>query len=225
MKIIKQFPNFLTLMNLSSGMLGIIFVLKGDPVTGIYLVFIAGLFDFLDGFAARFLNATSEIGKSLDSLADVISFGVLPGILAYHVLDTGSNKLPDFMAFTGMLIPFFSAIRLAVFHNDPEQKYNFRGLPTPANAIWVVSALFVYLSLENPSIIYTTGIIIIILSGCFLMVSRLKMFSLKINPKNKKEIWKTGTFILLSAILIILLGMGGVFLAIVVYIGFSAVSR
>jgi CDP-diacylglycerol--serine O-phosphatidyltransferase len=147
MNPVKHLPNFLTCLNLLSGCLAVIFVVEGDPLTAAYLVIAAAIFDFFDGFAARLLNASSPIGGDLDSLADMVTFGVVPGLMLLHYLeeDTGwsFDALGSFIEHPLLMIPFlvpvFSALRLAKFNVDTRQTDSFRGLPTPASAIWVIS--------------------------------------------------------------------------------------
>ena len=134
-------------MNLLSGCLAVIFVVEGDPLTAAYLVLAAALFDFLDGFMARLLNASSPIGGDLDSLADMVTFGVVPGLMLLHYLEESTGwvleGLGSFLEHPLLLVPFavpvFSALRLAKFNVDTRQTDSFRGLPTPASALWVVS--------------------------------------------------------------------------------------
>lgn len=222
----KNIPNLITLLNLISGFMGLIFLLKGQFYIAIYLVFLAGLFDFLDGLAARSLNAYSDIGKSLDSLADIVSFGVLPGLIVFYSLV--GNPFPikilnEALPYIAFFIPAFSAVRLAVFNNDPGQKNSFRGLPTPANAFLLVSASFIYSQLTTISIIHTSFFLIVIIAGCNLMVSGLKMFSFKYEAGEKRGMLRNLIFILIATLFIVMLGMEGVFLSIVLYILISIV--
>src|SRR5688572_11886920 len=112
----RHLPNFLTCCNLICGCLGIVFVLEARDIPAAYLVWLAGLFDFFDGFAARMLKVSSPIGKELDSLADVVSFGILPSVVMYKMLSdsTDSAVIP----YAGFMIAVFSALRLAIFNVD-----------------------------------------------------------------------------------------------------------
>lgn len=155
-------PNIITLMNLLCGCLAIVFAFNGDLVWSAYLVGIAAVLDFLDGFVARALKQYSAIGKDLDSLADMVTFGVVPGIVMFQMMrnafemhdvklnDTfgywGADRMAhhlDLMnypaAFVAFLIPLFSALRLAKFNNDTRQSDSFIGVPTPANSILICS--------------------------------------------------------------------------------------
>ena len=158
----KNIPNFITCLNLLCGCIGIVFAFEGNLVWSAYMVGIAAVLDFLDGFAARILKVHSEIGKQLDSLADMVSFGVLPGVVMFNLLQQSfyyelfleywkvplPNKFNDiwydttrvnYIPYIAFLIPVFSAIRLAKFNIDTRQTNSFIGLPTPANSIFICS--------------------------------------------------------------------------------------
>lgn len=132
MSVKKHIPNAITSMNLLSGVLGVIAALEGHVETGFLLMLAAGGFDFLDGFAARLLRVTSEIGKELDSLSDLLSFGVLPAVMMYEVMAMGGIGWPRFLV---LVLPVFSGLRLAKFNTDSRQSSSFIGLPTPAAAL------------------------------------------------------------------------------------------
>ena len=145
MKLKQHIPNAITCGNLVSGCLSILFVACGMPVKAAIMIFVAGLFDFFDGFAARLLHAHSPIGADLDSLADVVSSGVAPGFIMYwlmlHAFDLPSVTLFGVYVLPclAFLLPVFSAIRLAKFNVDDTQKTSFRGLPAPGMAIFIAS--------------------------------------------------------------------------------------
>jgi CDP-diacylglycerol--serine O-phosphatidyltransferase len=109
--------------------------LEGEPLLGAYFVLIAAGFDFLDGFVARLLKVQSDLGKELDSLADVVSFGVLPGIILFSLVKTHSSL--EWLPYTTLIVPMLSAYRLAKFNLDTRQSDRFIGLPTPANALFI----------------------------------------------------------------------------------------
>jgi CDP-diacylglycerol---serine O-phosphatidyltransferase len=169
MQIRNAIPNLLTLGNLACGLLAIVMLLDRSAFSDIpyaaigWLMAGAMAFDFADGFVARALKATSPVGKELDSLSDLVSFGVLPGLMVYtilhqqmlyqHSLENGAfapwseHALPlwrSLLAYTGLLIPLFSAYRLAKFNVDTRQSYGFLGLPTPANALFFLAIFLVY---------------------------------------------------------------------------------
>ncbi len=221
----KHIPNFITLLNLTSGAVGLVFIFKGELNIAIYLVFLSGFFDFLDGYAARILRAYSDIGKSLDSLADIVSFGVLPAIIAYTALTANNeaNTIMNYLAWSGLLIPAFSAIRLAIFNNDESQQISFQGLPTPANAFLIVSALFIYLNGGKLIAINELIMVFIIVTGCFLMISDIRMFSLKSLNLTRQTRLILLYFLTASVFLIIFLKMEGIFYTILLYILVSIV--
>lgn len=140
MHITKHIPNTITSMNLLCGALGVIFTFQGALDIAFYLMLAAAVCDFLDGFAARMLNAYSPMGKELDSLADVVSFGLLPSLMLHRRLIEGG--LTGFVAYIPLVICIFSALRLAKFNVDDRQSETFLGLPTPACALWCGSLIY-----------------------------------------------------------------------------------
>lgn len=144
--IIKQIPNSITAANLLMGCLAIIAALNHELVQASYFIGLAAIFDFFDGFAARLLKVHSEIGKQLDSLADVVSFGVAPGMIFYihssYVNEAAHQSA--YLNYLAFLIPIFSAFRLAKFNLDTRQTDSFIGLPTPANALFICSIPLVF---------------------------------------------------------------------------------
>lgn len=148
MNPVKHLPNFITSLNLLCGCLAILsLTYASDPLTAAFLVIAAAIFDFLDGFVARLLKVTSSIGAELDSLADMVTFGVVPGLMLLHYLaetiGITSMNLQSFsdkpILLIPLLVPIFSALRLAKFNVDSRQSDSFRGLPTPASALWVIA--------------------------------------------------------------------------------------
>ena len=203
----KNIPNLFTLLNLVFGCVAIIFILQtGESIVyvssvgvteinlpekitwGCLFIFMAAVVDFLDGFVARLFKASSEMGKQLDSLADVVSFGVAPGLIMYQLLRISFAKEEDGLdtsvmwILPALLIPCAAAWRLAKFNIDTEQQYSFKGLPTPAAGLFVASLpLIIHFGqfglqfwLINQWILY---VIIILLS--YLMVSNLPLMGLK----------------------------------------------
>lgn len=142
-------PNTITTLNLLCGLLGIVFAFNEMLAFSGLMILLAAVFDFFDGFAARLLKAKSNIGKDLDSLADIVSFGVLPGLMLYQFIVISSYQFyvpfterplaMHFLAGTAFVLPIFSAIRLAIFNQDDSQSAEFKGLATPAAAIFVAS--------------------------------------------------------------------------------------
>ena len=180
MKIIKHIPNTITSMNLLCGVLGVIFTFQGALDLAFYLMILAAVFDFLDGFAARMLKAYSPMGKELDSLADLISFGLLPALMIHRRLVEGG--MTGFWIYVPVIICIFSALRLAKFNVDDRQSENFLGLPTPACAMWCGSLIYA----ADRGVMTVAGLLseryIMIIAPvvlAILLVSETPMFSMK----------------------------------------------
>ena len=194
MSIKRHIPNAITCSNLVSGCLSILFLTEGMPVKAAFMIFVAGLFDFLDGFAARLLKAHSPIGADLDSLSDVVSFGVAPGFIMCWLMDRAAD-LPslslldiDVLPCVAFMLPVFSAIRLAKFNIDDTQTTTFRGIPAPGMAIFIASlplALSQAGHLTDGALGYWACLGITIIFS-FMMVSHLRFFSFKM----KSAKWK-----------------------------------
>jgi CDP-diacylglycerol--serine O-phosphatidyltransferase len=190
----QHIPNVITCGNLVSGCLSLLFLACGMPLKAAIMIFVAGLFDFLDGFMARLLHAHSPIGADLDSLSDMVSFGIAPGFLMYWLM-IHSFDLPDIvyyhispLACAAFLLPVFAAVRLAKFNTDDTQKTLFRGLPTPGMAIFVASlplALAQLGHLTDGSLGFWACLGITLVFS-FMMVSNLRFFSFKM----KSAKWK-----------------------------------
>ena len=186
----KHIPNIITLFNVLSGTIGIVAVLNDHWLAGFILMIAGAAFDFFDGMIARLLGVSSPVGKELDSLADVISFGVLPGMMMYmmmlqtHELDFISINEVRLAPFFAFLIPMMSAMRLAKFNLDERQTSSFIGLPTPANALFIgaLSIAFhelcpcstIHQLISSAWFLYPTTIIL-----SFLLVAELPLFALK----------------------------------------------
>ena len=194
----KNIPNIITLINLFFGLCAIIFALSGDLSLASLCIFTSALFDFLDGFIARLFNIVSEFGKQLDSLSDLISFGVAPAMILFKLIYIKHTEIvfhddwtiDNFMpAIIALIIPLFSAIRLPKFNIDEKQKDSFIGLPTPALAIFIASIALTIHYNQYPNLIFIfNNINFLILISCILpilLVVKINLFSLKIT-RNKK---------------------------------------
>ena len=181
MKLFKHIPNTITSMNLLCGALGVIFTFRGALDIAFYLMLAAAVCDFFDGFSARLLKAYSAVGKELDSLADNISFGLLPAMMFHRRLIEGG--VTGFVAYIPLIICIFAAIRLAKFNVDERQSENFLGLATPACALWCGSLIYaadngVMTSvdmLHNPYFIPVASVVL-----ALLLVSEIPMLSIKV---------------------------------------------
>ncbi len=171
----KYIPNFLTCLNLVIGSVGIFFTLTNQKPEAFYFVIVAGLFDFLDGFAARILKVQSEIGKQLDSLSDLVSFGLLPAFFMLQWMKDSTD-----LYWVAIIIIVFSALRLAKFNTDESQSDSFKGLPTPANAIMLTSLVFV------PFELYEYTLISICLFSGLLLLSPIRLIALKFSSSGWK---------------------------------------
>ena len=229
----KFLPNAITLLNLFLGCIIILLLIENNiEVKYIFIIsLICMVLDFLDGYIARKLNAKSEIGLHLDSLADMISFGLVPGIILYNLfLNAPSSSVgsisSSFVPFAGFLITLCSAYRLAKFNTLKSNSKYFKGLPTPANTLLIYS--FSIISLDNgviSSIIldYNVLIFITIISG-FLLVSNLKLLSFKFSSFKFKGNRRRFLLIFISIPLILILGIYAVPLIISVYIIISIIT-
>jgi len=237
--MIKHIPNFITSLNLAAGFIAIIFAANGDLVTSSWLILAAMIFDFLDGFSARLLKAYSAIGKELDSLADVVSFGVAPGFIIYHLLNDSLSLNASMIVNSESLIaalilvipaimPVCAALRLAIFNLDSTQATTFKGLPTPANGLAVISFVIAGHYSQSTLISNLTGspvmLILFTLVLSLLMVSRIPLLSLKVS--NLKLKGNEGRYILIILVLIsfAIFGIAAVPLIIPLYIIASLVS-
>lgn len=212
MGIKKYIPNTITSLNLLCGVLGVIATFGGDFQTAFFLMLAASVFDFCDGFAARLLKAYSDIGKELDSLADMVSFGVLPSLMIYfymtmNVAMTFSGA--GIVALLPLLIAVFSGLRLAKFNVDSRQSENFIGLATPACAL-LCSSFICFVSVMPQSGLATLAnscwflpIVSIVLAA--LLVSEIPMFSMKIKKGAARPLMKLRFFFFAGVVMIAVL--------------------
>ena len=241
MQIKKHIPNAITLLNLASGLLAIIAIFKGYYDEAFLFVCLGIFFDFWDGFFARKFNVSGELGLQLDSLADVVTSGVVPGLMIFKLLqdiqedDTSIYYLTEeyyymgFVPYLGFIVTLASAFRLAKFNIDTRQTDSFIGLPTPANALfimsipmiqfegtheWLVNALF------NPFVL-----LIISLVSAYMLNAEIPLFSLKIKDfswdKNKLQVF----FLTIAATLLLFLGFTALPIIILLYVVLSVVNN
>jgi CDP-diacylglycerol---serine O-phosphatidyltransferase len=233
-------PSFITSLGLISGCISIVMsATRGDLVLAGYFILIAALFDFLDGMAARLLHAMSEFGKQLDSLADGISFGVAPAMILYRLMTLSFVNRQTLAGYDVMhpgagewmllgstfLVAAFSALRLAKFNLDTTQVKEFRGLPTPANALFFTALGFIAERGTTAGlsawIFNPWFLLVLIVLSCFLLVSNIRMFSLKFSSLRIRENGFRYAFLLLSAILLAVYRLPGLAGVIPLYIGMS----
>lgn len=213
-------PNLLTCMNLLCGSLAVMYCFTEQNLKyAFFLIIIAAVFDFLDGFAARLLKAYSDIGRELDSLADMVSFGLAPAAMMYVVYNqTGGDHRFIPLVF---LITLFSALRLARFNVEQSESTDFIGLPTPAATLFIASSTYLFSMGQfelNPYVILAVGAAI-----SALLVCNLRLFSLKFKTFSFKGNELRFSFLALALILIIALGVASVPIIIGLYILISLV--
>ncbi len=252
MNIRKHIPNTITLGNLFCGCMAIVKAFEGNLVWAAFFVGIALVLDFFDGFTARLLNVSSDIGKDLDSLADMVTFGVVPGVVMYKliifsilqpVIDSAPAKegwtiypplTPEFagsyLPYVGFILTIFSCIRLAKFNNDTRQSHSFIGLPTPANAM-VICSLPLIVNFQ-PELLPVTGIIlkkefliVLCLLMSYLLIAEIPLFALKFKNFAWAENKLVYLFLLGSVILLFGLKFVGIALVILLYILLSIVNN
>ena len=240
-RIKKNIPNLITLGNLTCGLLSILFAFEGNLALAGALIFYGAILDFFDGFAARLLKVNSEIGKQLDSMADMVTFGVAPGILMYQLIAmTNENPLCASsgvgnplgishvltISLIAFLIPIFSAIRLVKFNIDTRQISSFIGLPTPAAAIFIASLPIIGANYNANFSLELLIVTTVILS--LLLVAELPLFSLKISKgetlKNQLNIIRIA-FLISSVILLFILKFAAIPFIVILYIFLSIINN
>lgn len=214
----KHIPNSITCLNLFSGCIAVLFVLQEDYTLAFYCVLASGVFDFFDGLVARLLGVQSPMGKELDSLADVVSFGFVPGVLIYSLL--GRTSLDPYLPYVGFLITMFSALRLAKFNLDERQTTDFIGVNTPMNTFLIISLPFI--GDQFPQLIYNvyllTGLTVV---SSLLLVSELRLFSMKLSSLRWVDNKFKYMFLLLSLLLLIILKIPAIPIVFILYLLFS----
>ena len=246
MNLTRQIPNYISLLNLLSGTIAVLFAVQGNLVMAALFVALGIFFDFFDGMAARLLDVKSDLGLQLDSLADVVTSGVVPGIVMFQLL---SRSLPaegniaadwssgdavlswnfPLAALIGLFITLASAYRLAKFNIDDRQTNSFIGLPTPANAILILSLPLILLFQPQPQVLdvilnqwFLLGLTIF---SCIMMNAEVELFSLKFDTWSFSENKIRYLFILLSLILLPILHFIAIPLIIVSYVLLSLLSN
>lgn len=208
----RHIPNTITSLNLVSGCIAAYFAALGQLNEALAFMVIGLIFDFFDGFTARLLGVSSPIGKELDSLADVVTFGVTPALMIFQVLLTIVPCNPSVPFCPGRFLPYiafavaaFSAIRLAKFNLDTRQSHSFIGLPTPANALfWAGLTTFLNEALLPGSFARILSVVMLLLVylSCWIMVSEVPMFALKFKNFSWKDNKVRFGFLLLAALVV-----------------------
>lgn len=212
----RHIPNALTCANLLSGCIGVVFAFNNRLDVAAYAVLISGIFDFFDGNLARMLNVKSPIGKELDSLADMVSFGFLPGAVMFKLLEQTQSDMA-YLPYFGFLITIFSALRLAKFNIDTRQTEDFIGLNTPMNTLFIVSLPFI--QLQYPGLIGSPLLLVgITVLVSWLLISEIRIFSLKFGTMAWADNKTKFVFLIISAVLIAFLKFVAIPFVLVLYI-------
>lgn len=224
-------PNFITLLNLLSGGIAVIFAVKGDLSTAALFVFFGIFFDFFDGFLARKLNVSSEMGLQLDSLADLVTSGLVPALVLVNLIELSILPSQDancFLPYLGLLVLLCSAYRLAKFNISTEQSQFFIGLPTPANALLIMSLPLVldYQNSDsyNALILNPFFLVVVTLLSSFLLNAPVKLIALKFKTWNFSENASKYILIIFSLVALILFKFAGIPLIIIFYIMLSLIN-
>lgn len=232
-KVKKHIPNIITLLNLTAGGIASVEAVNGNLKNVIWLILAAAVFDFADGLVARALKVKSDVGKELDSLADVVSFGLVPGLVVFYLL----GQIPDlphpFLAYIAFLLPAFSAYRLAKFNLDTRQSDSFLGVPTPAMALFfIMIPLASSMGNTESTMINIMGwlmnswlaLTLLVVFFSLLMISEIPLLALKFKNlswhSNKERYLMLAGCGLLTGVL----GIGAMPLVVIWYIVFSAVT-
>jgi len=229
----KIIPNIITSLNLAAGTAAVLLTISGNLITASWFILAAMIFDFLDGFSARLLKAYSDMGKELDSLADLVSFGVAPALIIYNLLGKTSTLRGPFSDCTGDVINYVifippvimticAALRLAKFNTDDSQVTSFKGLPTPASALAVISAVIAG-NVTDSEVIRSfsessAALIAFSMILSLLMVSRVPLLSLKFSNLRLKGNEGRYLVIILPLIFVLIFGIAAITLIIPVYI-------
>lgn len=227
----RHIPNVISLMNLLSGSLSVVFLLYYKQAEwAAWLICIAAVFDFFDGFTARLLGAYSELGKQLDSLSDLVSFGLAPAFLLFFLLhENVGTGWESVLPFLSLFIALFSALRLGIFNIDPEQSSSFKGLPTPASALLIVSLVLIQeyqaASFLGPIVLNKWFFLLLVVLLPVLLVSKLPLFALKFKNYKFRGNEIRYVFVGLTVLLLILFQYVSVPIIILLYIILSVINN
>ena len=231
----KQIPNFLTCMNLFSGCIALVMVFRNHLEYTAYLILIAAFFDLLDGMVARKVGSNSEFGKQIDSLADMVSFGLVPGAVMFKLLQMSSlselvpnEMLRTFVQFVPFIITIFSALRLAKFNLDTRQTSSFIGLPTPANTLLIVSLPLILI--QRPGqfdglILNPVFILFVSMFLSYMLISEIPLFALKFKSLDLKANMYQYILIALAIVLIAIFSFAAIPMVVILYVLLSIIKN
>ena len=231
MNIKKHIPNLITLLNLFCGCIAIVFVAKLDFEMAFYFVCLGIFLDFFDGFFARLFQVSSPLGLQLDSLADMVTSGVVPGFVMFFLLSSSQNELSanPIIPYLGFIVTLGSCYRLANFNIDTRQTDSFIGLPTPANALFILSlplvlkysdSLFTLEILTNQFVLLAITVL-----STYILNAEIPLFSLKLKKFNFKDNALQIVFLSLSLLLLVFFQYLGIPLLIILYVLLSVVNN
>ncbi|MEO8236840.1 MAG: CDP-alcohol phosphatidyltransferase family protein [Flavobacterium sp.] len=231
MNIKKHIPNLITLINLFCGCIAVVFVSESNYEMAFYMVCLGIFFDFFDGFFARLFKVSSPLGLQLDSLADMVTSGVVPGYVMYSMFTDSAHEIGTgiFIPFLGFIVTLGSCYRLANFNIDTRQTDSFIGLPTPANALFILSLPLVLKfsdSLMMLEILTNEWVLLVItLCSAYVLNAEIPLFALKIKKFNLKDNMLQIAFLLISVVLLLLLHYIAIPLIIIFYVLLSVVNN
>lgn len=233
MQIKKHIPNLITLLNLFCGCIAIVFLAQTKFEMAFYFMCLGIFLDFFDGYFARLFNVSSPLGLQLDSLADMVTSGLVPGFAMFWLIRLGNIATPlkEVLPYFGFVIALASCYRLAKFNLDTRQTNFFIGLPTPANALFILSLLVIVFDPESASVVslelltnqyFLIGLTIF---SAYMMNSEIHLFSLKMKGFNIKTNKIQIIFASISVLLLIIYGYAGIPLVIVSYVLLSIINN
>ncbi|WEK68123.1 MAG: CDP-alcohol phosphatidyltransferase family protein [Candidatus Chryseobacterium colombiense] len=233
MNFIKNnLANAITLGNLFSGSVGAIHLILGDYQTTAICIILSLVLDFFDGFVARALKSNSNLGVQLDSLADMVSFGLLPGLAMFKMLepfgtDLSGFSLPFEIKYFGLLITLFSCLRLAIFNLDEDQKYYFKGLNTPSNTILIFGLFYANKEVGSFEFLFENQIYLILLTAIssWLLISPIKMIAMKFKSMKLQDNYPKIALLIGSILILAIFKTAGIPLVIIYYIFISIIFQ
>ena len=229
MNIKKHIPNLITLLNLFSGCIALVYASEANFEMAFFFVCLGIFFDFFDGFFARLFNVSSPLGLQLDSLADMVTSGVVPGFVMFKMLTNSVSSDPSliYLPYLGFIITLGSCYRLANFNIDTRQTDSFIGLPTPANAIFILSLPLILKNTDSLILLELLTnswvLFFVTLVSAFILNAEIPLFALKIKKFNFKDNALQIVFLLISLLLLAVFKFSGVALIIVFYVMLSMI--
>lgn len=228
--VTRHIPNLITCCNLVSGCIAVSYAFMGSYEMAFLFIVIGAVFDFFDGMSARLLGVSSPIGKELDSLADVVTFGMAPSAMIFTLLATQDypaalGPVAGLVPYTAFIVAAFSALRLAKFNLDERQSTSFIGMPTPANALFWASLIVGSESRLSGSVYTVAAVVAMVFVCSWLLVAEIPMFALKFKTWGWRGNEVKYLFVASSAVLLLVLGMSGFAAVVAWYVLLSAIQN